>query len=192
MQHFIHSCDSLPTFQFPELSVALHLSCAFALTLLCKHNFRVIRHSQILWHTPHTVISARMLWSFSPSNKWHQCLKPCQITIKPIKVPISFTRGSLTSLYISWCHEGSGGVTSQLASSFRALKIVSLLVLCGRVCLYVHMSAFKPLKAQGLIWRKKQGDVYSMFGRLMCKISQKHTYRPFNIQDQVQGALKPL
>lgn len=45
-----------------------HLSYTFALTLLCKYNFQVIRHSQIPWRTPHTVISARMLWPFNPSN----------------------------------------------------------------------------------------------------------------------------
>lgn len=58
----------LPHFSCWQNLMTLHLSDAFVLTLLRKHNFKVIRRSQITSYTHDTVICARMLWSFNPSS----------------------------------------------------------------------------------------------------------------------------
>lgn len=44
-----------------------HLSCTFALTLLCTFHFQMLKHGQILQGTPRQSL-LKMLWSFSPCS----------------------------------------------------------------------------------------------------------------------------
>lgn len=82
-----------------------YLSYTFALTLLCNHNFQLIRQCQVRWPTQSFLKDLIF-------QQRHHYIKPFQITIMLIEVLSSFTGWSLTFLYIPWCHEWSSEVAS--------------------------------------------------------------------------------